>query len=81
MESQAQAAGLPEARSGATSDDRIWAALAHASALLMFVGPLVPLIICESQRKKSNYAAFQALQAMAYQALFFWVWMLVARSW
>ncbi len=78
MESQAQVAGLPGERSGATSDDRIWAALAHASALLMFFGPLVPLIIWDTQRKKSNYASFQALQAMAYQALFFWVWMLVA---
>ncbi len=77
MQSQPQAASLPGEQAAATSDERVWAALAHASVLLMFFGPLVPLILWTTQRKKSAYASFHALQAMAYQALFFWVWIIV----
>lgn len=77
MESQAQAAGLPGAQAASSSDDRIWAALAHGSVVLSFVGPVVPLIMWIMQRKKSPYATFQALQAMVYQSLFFWLWITV----
>ncbi len=77
MDTQAQAPGLPGARAASNSDERLWAALAHASVLLLFVGPFLPLILWSTQRKKSKYASFHALQAMAYQALFFWVWLAV----
>ena len=76
MDSQVQAAGLPGAQAASSSDDKIWAALAHGSAVLFFIGPVVPLIMWLMQRKKSPYAAFQALQAMLYQSLGFWVWIL-----
>lgn len=57
-----------------TSDEKIIAALAHGSIFFVFLGPLVPVIIWASQRKKSNYVCFHALQAMGYQALMFWLW-------
>jgi uncharacterized Tic20 family protein len=60
-----------------SSDERVWACLAHASALLFFFGPLLPVIVWFTQREKSRYAAFHALQAMAYQVLFFSVWVAV----
>ena len=60
-----------------TPDDRIWAALAHASALLAFPGPLAAVILWFTQRKRSSYAAFQALQAMIYQSVCFWIYLTV----
>lgn len=60
-----------------TSDDRIWAALAHASALLAFLGPLAAVILWLTQRKRSTYAAFHALQAMIYQSAWFWLYLTV----
>ncbi len=59
------------------SEERVWAALSHGSALLFFFGPILPVVVWFTQRKKSAYAAFHALQAMAYQVLFFWLWMTV----
>lgn len=61
----------------ATSDEKIMAALVHGSVFLMFLGPIVPVIIWASQRNKSKYVSFHALQAMGYQALIFWLWMAV----
>ncbi len=60
-----------------TSDEKIMAALAHGSIFLMFLGPVVPAVIWASQRKKSKYVSFHALQAMGYQALVFWLWIVV----
>ena len=60
-----------------SSDEKVMAALAHGSVLLMFLGPVVPVILWASQRKKSKYVSFHALQAMGYQALVFWLWILV----
>ncbi len=64
-------------RESSMSDDRIWAALAHASALLAFLGPLAAVILWFTQRKRSGYAAFQALQAMIYQSICFWLYLTV----
>jgi uncharacterized Tic20 family protein len=61
----------------ASSDEKILAALAHGSVFLMFLGPIVPVILWASQRKKSKYVSFHALQAMGYQALYFWLWIVV----
>ena len=65
-----------------TSDEKITAALVHASVLLLFLGPIVPVLIWTSQRRKSKYVSFHALQAMGYQALIFWllipIWILIA---
>ncbi len=64
---------------GPTSNERIWAALAHASVLLTFilgvttgglaviVGALVPLIIWLAFRDRSRFVAFHAMQATVFQ--------------
>jgi uncharacterized Tic20 family protein len=59
-----------------TSDEKVLAALAHISVLLSLFGPLGPTLIWTSQRSKSKYVRFHALQAMGYQAIAFWVWMI-----
>jgi len=58
------------------TDDRIWAVLAHGSALLFVLGPLISLVVWATQRRKSAYASFHALQAMSCQVAAYWLWIL-----
>ena len=53
---------------GATQDERLIATLAHASAFLPMMGVLAPLAIWITQKEKSPFVAFHALQALIYQA-------------
>ena len=50
-----------------TQDERVMAALSHVSALL-------PIIIWVTQKEKSQYVAFQSLQALAYQLSMIAAW-------
>lgn len=59
-----------------TTEDRIWAALSHLSALTLGIGIVLPIIGWADQRRKSSYASFQCLQALGYQSLGFTVWIL-----
>lgn len=59
-----------------TTEDRIWAVLSHLSSLGFGMGILLPIIGWADQRRKSNYASFQSLQALGYQSLGFTVWVL-----
>jgi len=59
-----------------TIEERIWAALAHLSALAMGVGLPLPILGWSQNRRKSNYASFQSLQSLGYQTLGFTVWIL-----
>lgn len=68
--------GHVEASNPPTSDERLLAAFAHASIVLSFFGPIGPAIIWSIQRRKSRFASFQALQALGYQILVFWCWIL-----
>lgn len=61
-----------------TSEEKVLAAVAHASVLFAFFGPVGPTLIWAYQRNKSKYVRFHALQAMGYQALTFWVWFIGA---
>jgi uncharacterized Tic20 family protein len=75
-----------------TSNERIWAALAHASVLLTFilgvttgglavvVGALVPLIIWLAFRDRSRYVTFHSMQATVFQlaSVVAWVGLLIA---
>jgi uncharacterized Tic20 family protein len=61
-----------------TTEDRIWSVIAHLSALTMGMGLLLPVIGWSSYRRKSNYVAFQSLQALGYQALGYTIWILFA---
>jgi uncharacterized protein len=55
-----------------SSDERTMAALAHGSALLNLFsgvgGPIAALVIWLTQREKSAWVAFHALQALVFQA-------------
>ncbi len=55
-------------------DERVLAALSHVSALLPMTGVIAPIVIWVTQRQKSQYVAFQALQAMAYQLSMIAAW-------
>lgn len=55
-------------------DERIMAGLSHITILLPFMGIIGPIIIWVTQREKSEFVAFQALQAAAYQLLLIALW-------
>jgi uncharacterized Tic20 family protein len=57
-----------------TQNDRIMAALGHATALIPMMGVVAPIVIWVTQKDKSQYVAFQALQAVAYQFLMILWW-------
>ncbi len=59
-----------------TTEDRVWSVLAHLSALSFGMGILLPVVGWSDQRRKSNYATFQCLQALGYQSLGFTIWAL-----
>jgi uncharacterized Tic20 family protein len=59
-----------------TSEDRVWAVISHLSSLAFGMGIVVPIIGWSDQRRKSNYASFQSLQALGYQSLGFTIWVL-----
>jgi len=59
-----------------STEERIWSALAHLSAIAMGMGLLLPIVGWSEQRRKSNYASFQCLQALGYQSLGYTVWIL-----
>lgn len=63
-----------ERNSPPNQNDKIMAALAHVSALLPFMGVIAPIIIWATQKDKSDYVAFQALQAVVYQLLMILAW-------
>jgi len=59
-----------------STDERIWGALAHLSALAMGLGLPLPILGWSQNRRKSNYTSFQCLQALGYQTLGYTVWIL-----
>jgi uncharacterized Tic20 family protein len=59
-----------------TTEDRVWAVISHLSALAFGMGIALPVVGWSDQRRKSNYASFQSLQALGYQSLGFTIWAL-----
>ena len=57
-------------------NDRIMAALAHITAIIPMVGIIAPIIIWATQKDKSEYVAFQSLQAIIYQLSIILAWFL-----
>jgi len=49
-----------------TQDERVTADLAHATAILPVMGVLAGVVIWATQKEKSRYVAFHALQATVY---------------
>jgi len=68
------------------NDERLWAALAHASFLLNFVtgflGIVAAIVIYAVYKDRSRYVAYQALQAFFFQLLW-WVGggIVIAAAW
>lgn len=54
---------------GKSVENRLLAALAHGSVVAQGIGILVGVLVYITQRGKSRYAAFQALQAAVFQLL------------
>ena len=52
-----------------STENRLLAALAHGAIFAQGIGILVGVLVYITQRDKSRYAAFQALQAAFYQLL------------
>lgn len=52
-------------------ESRLLAGLSHASVLFSSPGVIVPIVIYATQRKKSSYVGFQALQALIWQVIAF----------
>jgi uncharacterized Tic20 family protein len=59
-----------------TTDERILAALAHITILVPFMGVIAPILIWVTQKDKSRYVGFQALQAVVFQLLLVLAWFL-----
>ena len=60
----------------ASSNEKILAALEHGSVIMAFLGPIIPVIIWSTQRKKSARLRFQSMQAFIYQIIALVVYML-----
>jgi len=52
-----------------TQDERIMSALSHGSIVLFGTGVIAAIVIWVTQKEKSAYIAFQALQATVYQLI------------
>ena len=61
-----------------TSEEKLWAVIAHLSVFLSGTGMVMPSFVWAENRKKSKRIAFQALQAFGYQSLGYTLWALVA---
>ena len=57
-----------------TQDERVMAALSHATALFPMMGVIAPIVIWVTQKEKSKYVAFQSLQALTYQLTMMLAW-------
>ena len=57
-----------------SQDERIMAVISHITALFPFMGIVAPIVIWVTQKDKSQYVAFQALQAMTYQITMILAW-------
>ncbi|MEN3001791.1 MAG: DUF4870 domain-containing protein [Armatimonadota bacterium] len=68
-------------QNGLTADERLWAMLAHLSALLGYVVVLgqyiAPLVIYLVYREHSRFVAFHALQALYFQLALLILWVIV----
>ena len=50
---------------------RLLAAISHASVLFTNIGFFIPMVVYLTQKKKSSYLGFQALQALIWQIAMF----------
>ena len=66
----------PAGVSGISAEERQWAMFSHLSVLVNlftgFLGPLVPLAIYLIYKDRSRYVAYQSLQALIFQSIW-WI--------
>jgi uncharacterized Tic20 family protein len=77
-------AGLKEQRMQPTEDERVLAALSHASIvanIVNLVGIIATAVIWTMQRERSRYVRAHALQALVYQGTVLVVGMLLGLAW
>lgn len=55
-------------------NDQIMGALAHITVLFPMMGIIAPIVIWATQKDKSEFVAFQALQAVVYQLVIILGW-------
>jgi uncharacterized Tic20 family protein len=60
---------MSQKQEGLTTENRLLAALTHAAVITQGLGLLAGVIVYVTQREKSRWAAFQALQAAVYQLI------------
>jgi uncharacterized Tic20 family protein len=58
---------MSEQQTTLSAEERLLAALAHGSIIAQGLGLIIGILIYITQREKSRFVAFQALQAAAYQ--------------
>ncbi len=56
-------------------DERITAAMAHVTAILPLFGIMAPIVVWTTQKDRSRFVAFQALQALVYQLAMILAWL------
>jgi uncharacterized Tic20 family protein len=59
-----------------SQNDRTMAGLAHLAIIVPFWGMIAPIVIWATQKDKSKFIVFQAIQALVYQVLLILVTML-----
>jgi uncharacterized Tic20 family protein len=64
-----------------SQEERLLAAIAHASVIMGAIGPVVGLLVYITQKEKSAYAAGQGLQAAIYQLVGLLFMILVWSCW
>jgi uncharacterized Tic20 family protein len=61
----------PTEASPINQEIRLLAAISHAAVLFTNIGFIIPIVIYLTQKKKSSYLGFQALQALIWQVVMF----------
>lgn len=64
-----------------SQDERTMAALAHGSILLFGMGVVAAIVLWVTQKEKSRYVAFQALQAVVYHIAGFAIFLVSMACW
>jgi len=76
MAAEAEPLPPPVPQPLSTNDEQTWAMLAHlsifANLVTGFLGPLIALVIYLIYKDRSRYVAYQSMQALIFQ-LVFWV--------
>jgi uncharacterized Tic20 family protein len=64
-----------------SQEERTMAALAHGSILIFGMGVVAAIVLWVTQKEKSRYVAFQALQAIAYHIAGFAIFLVGMACW